>query len=288
MRIRLAIVFGGLLALAQTGCVNPNGTSRSASPLPPAAPPAAPVASAASPLAEAGRGGEKSGSDLAPADSAKLCVATAEQLESANKLPDAIPLYEKARQLDPRTDARVTRSLANLYTRIGEFDRAKQEFDRALRATPNSAEVLNDLGYAYYCRGMWQEAETYLRKAVAANAKQGRAWTNLGMTLGQQGRYDESVDAFRHVVSPGKAYCNVAFLMATQGRRDQAIAAYREALKVEPDLQLARTGLDRLESSARVAQTAQAAQAGSANLPSQAGDAGRTPIAPVSTARRNP
>ena len=58
---------------------------------------------------------------------------------------------------------------------------------------------------------------------------------------------DEAVEAFRHVVSPGKAYCNIAFLMATQGRRDMALHAYREALRVEPDLQLARTALERME-----------------------------------------
>jgi Flp pilus assembly protein TadD len=241
MRIRTALVahvLGGLIALVQTGCVNPGGTSRSNSPIPP--------------LPEAPRT-EKASGDLSASESAKLCMATAEQLEAANKSGDAIQLYERARQLDPRNDAKVTRSLANLYARIGEFDRAKDEFDRALRAAPKSAEVLNDLGYAYYSRGMWKEAETVLRSAIAADAKHQRAWSNLGMALGQQKRYEEAVDAFRHVVSPGKAYCNVAYLMATQGRRDQAAATYREALKVEPDLQLARIALDRLERGAPAA-----------------------------------
>jgi Tfp pilus assembly protein PilF len=262
MRIRAALVapaLGGLIAVLQTGCVNPGNTSRSNSPVPP--------------LPDAPRM-EKAAGDLSAGDSAKLCLATAEQLDAANKPADAIPLYERARQLDPRTDAKVTRSLANLYARIGEFDRAKDEFDRALRAAPKSAEVLNDLGYAYYSRGMWKEAETVLRSAVAADPRHQRAWSNLGMALGQQKRYEEAVDAFRHVVSPGKAYCNVAFLMATQGRRDQAAATYREALKAEPDLQLARIALDRLERGAPPA--ADGTQS----------DEGRMPAAPLSTARR--
>jgi tetratricopeptide (TPR) repeat protein len=267
MRIRTALVaqvLGGLIVLSQAGCINPGGASRSSSssssPIPP--------------LPEAPRTDKVAG-DLSASESARLCMATAEQLEAANKPGDAIPLYEKARQLDPRSEAKITRSLANLYVKIGEFDRAKDEFDRALRATPKSAEVLNDLGYAYYTRGMWKEAETVLKNALAADSKHQRAWSNLGMTLGQQGRYEEAVDAFRHVVSPGKAYCNVAFLMTTQGRREQAAATYREALKVEPDLQLARIALDRIERG-----TPPAAAAGAQS------DDGQAPAAPVSTARR--
>jgi Tfp pilus assembly protein PilF len=261
MRIRSALALGGLLALLQTGCVNPGATPRNNSPLIP-------------PLPESPRA-EKAAGDLAPAESVKLCLATAQQLEAANKPMDAIPLYEKARQLDPRSDVKVTLSLANLYSKIGEFDRAKDEFDRALRMSPKSAEILNDLGYAYYSRGMWKEAETALKSALAADPRHVRAWNNLGLTLGQQGRYEESADAFRHVVSPGKAYCNVAFLMATQGHREQAAATYRVALKVEPDLQLARMALDRLER-------------GAEPIGLQADDDGRTPTGPVSTARRNP
>ncbi len=270
MRVRAALAFGGMIALLQTGCINPGGATRNPGPI-------APLTESAGPA--------KASADLSATDSAKLCIATAEQLEAANKLTDAVSLYERARQLDPRTDLRATRSLANLYTHLGEYDRAKDEFERALRAAPHSAELHNDLGYSYYSRGMWKEAEASLRKAVAADAKHGRAWTNLGMALGQQGRYDEAVDAFRHVVSPGKAYCNVAFLMVTQGRRDQALGAYREALRVEPDLQLARTALERLESGP--VQT-NAPQVGA--LPTTTPQAGS--VAPASssfsTARRNP
>jgi Tfp pilus assembly protein PilF len=262
MRIRTALALGGLIALLPAGCVNPGAASRSNSPIPPL--PETPHM-------------EKAAGDLSASESAKICLTTAEQLEAADKPADAIPLYEKVRQLDPRTDAKVTRALANLYSRIGEFDRAKDEFDRALRANPKSAEVLNDLGYCYYSRGMWKEAETVLRNAIAADAKHARAWTNLGMALGQQARYEEAVDAFRHVVSPGKAFCNIAFLMAAQGQRERAAATYREALKIEPDLQLARTALDRLEGGAPPSSAA-----------APTGDAGGTPTGPISTARRNP
>jgi Tfp pilus assembly protein PilF len=262
MRIRTALALGGLIALLPTGCVNPGAASRSNSPIPPL--PETPHT-------------ERAAGDLSAVDSAKVCLTTAEQLEAAGKLADAIPLYEKARQLDPRTDAKATRALANLYSQIGEFDHAKDEFDRALRATPKSAEVLNDLGYCYYSRGMWKEAEVVLRNALASDPKHARAWSNLGMALGQQGRFEEAVDAFRHVVTPGKAYCNIAFLMASQGQRERAAATYREALKIEPDLQLARTALERL--------TAGASPNG---IAAQSGDDGRMPAGPIATARRNP
>jgi Tfp pilus assembly protein PilF len=224
-------LLGGLLVLSQAGCINSRQTT--------------------STLLDGVPPSDRPAPDLPAAESAKICMATADNLERASKDADAIGLYERARQLDPRQDAKATRQLAALYTRLGQFDRAKQEFDRALKQSPNDADLLNDLGYSYYCRGLWPEAEMALRKALSADSKHSRAWINLGMTLGQQGRYGESIDAFRQTVSPGKAYCNLAFVLTVQGKLDRARDAYRDALRIEPDLQLARTALEKLNEEPR-------------------------------------
>jgi tetratricopeptide (TPR) repeat protein len=182
-------------------------------------------------------------------DAAAACVVTAETLEKGGRDQDAIALCERARQLDPQREAEMTRRLAVLYGRVGQFDRAKSEFNRALARSPGDADLLNDLGYFYYSRGLWTEAETTLRNAVAAAPKHERAWVNLGMTLAQQGRYPESIEAFQKVISPGKAYCNLGFILAVQGKRDQALSAYQKAIRFESDLQMAQTALEKLNAS---------------------------------------
>jgi Tfp pilus assembly protein PilF len=187
--------------------------------------------------------------ELPASETAKVCLVTAEALEKGGKDREAIGLYEKARMIDPNLK-HVTRRLAVLYDRTLQHDKAKAEFDKALAMRPNDADVLTDMGYGYYARGLWSEAEKCLRQAVAADPKHARAWTNLGMTLGQRERYDEAMAAFQKSVNPAQAWCNLAFIYTTQGKREDAKNCYRQALQLEPGLQLARTALVRLESPA--------------------------------------
>lgn len=197
--------------------------------------------------ADAAAGTSKPLPELRPSESAKVCFATAESLEKGGKEAEAIHMYERARSIDARQVPLATRRLATLYGQIGEFDRAKQEYERALEQSPNDCEILNDFGYFYYCRGLWDDAEKKLRQSVASNPKFGRAWINLGMTLGQKGQTKESLEAFQKAVSPGQAWCNLGFLLTTQGKRAEAHDAFRQALKLEPDLQRAAQALAKLD-----------------------------------------
>ncbi len=184
--------------------------------------------------------------DLSINESAKICFATAQTLEQGGKDAEAIALYDKARQLDKHFTAASTRRLAVLFDRNGEFDKALAEYRRGLSDNPKDAELLSDLGYGYYCRAEWAEAEKNLRKAVAANPKLANAWINLGMTLAQQARYDESLAAFGKVVSEAQARCNVAFIQVTQDKVAEAKNNYESALRLEPGLQLARIALQKM------------------------------------------
>jgi len=189
------------------------------------------------------RGGDK---DLPPSEAARVCLRTAHELEKAGRIPQAIVLYEKARTDNPNLREASWR-LAVLYDRLGDTARSQAEFQRLLQRNARDADVLNDLGYSYYNHGQFQYAETYLREALAANPKHARAWINLGMVLGEEGRYAESLDAFSHSVPPAQAQCNLAFVLTTQGKREEAKAAYRQALSLDPNLVIARGALEKLE-----------------------------------------
>lgn len=192
------------------------------------------------------KAGEKE-PELPISDGAKLCFATAESLEAGGKPAEAIRLYDKARHLDARLAPEATRRLAVLFDRSGEFDKALNEYQRGLQENPKDAKLLNSLGYGYYCRGEWAAAEANLRKAVAADPKFAGAWNNLGMTLAQQSKYDESLAAFGNAVTQAQAHCNLAFIQATQAKIAEAKQHYQIALQLEPGLQIARLALQRLD-----------------------------------------
>lgn len=190
----------------------------------------------------------KEAQDLAPNVSANLCMSMAESLEKEGKESDALVYYEKARQLSPALNDRASRRLAILYDRHDQQAKAMAEFQELLKKHPKDSTLLNDIGYSYVNRGQWAEAETFLRRAIAADKENKRAWINLGLALSQQGKYTEGLEAFAKAVTPAEAHANLGFVLATQnGKRAEAIQAYHQALVLEPMLPVAREALARLE-----------------------------------------
>lgn len=182
---------------------------------------------------------------LPPAESATLCLAVADQLAARGHYPEAIHQLMHVRHLDPKMD--LSPRLARLHAKVGNETQALEEYEKAIRAHPKDAHLLNDLGYFQYERGNWLEAERALRKALEIEPEHNRAWMNLGLTLGQQGKYAEALVAFEQAGKPAEARCNLAFIYGTQGKVQEAQQLYQEALELDPGLKLARVALGKLD-----------------------------------------
>ena len=132
---------------------------------------------------------------LPPAEAAKACISTADEMAKGGYRKEAILLYERARQLDPG-QKHVCRYLAVLYDEEGDDAKALTEYVAAQKLTPKDADLLNDFGYYYFSRGDLTKAEQWFRAAIAQSPKHERAWVNLGMVLGQAGRYQKVMRRF--------------------------------------------------------------------------------------------
>jgi Flp pilus assembly protein TadD len=182
-------------------------------------------------------------------------VRTADELAQHGHRREAILLYERAQSLDPKVQ--VSRYLAVLYDQDNSPE-ALTEYNLALAANPKDADLLNDFGFYYYKRGDLTNAEQQLRAAIGQSPRHERAWVNLGMVLGEQGRYRESFEAFAKVVSPAAAHSNLGMILAKNGRQAEAQKEFRQALSLEPGLEQPRAVLAYLEDAAHSAQTADA------------------------------
>jgi Flp pilus assembly protein TadD len=185
--------------------------------------------------------------ELPAHEKARASLAAAQLLDQNGKTEQAIALYERARA-NNSDHAHVCRRLAVLYDQVGELAKASVEYEKALAMFPGDAALLNDAGYNQFLRGNWTFAEDYLRQSIELKPENKRAWTNLGLTLVMRGRLSEAFEAFTHSVSDAQAHCHIAYAFMLQHRQDDAIHEYREALRLDPDLQLAQLALSKLES----------------------------------------
>lgn len=65
------------------------------------------------------------------------------------------------------------------------------------------AQSLTPEADAFFANSRWPEAEAAYRKAIAANAADGRSWFRLGGSLHWQNRHREARDAFGQAASKG-------------------------------------------------------------------------------------
>lgn len=180
---------------------------------------------------------------------AEACRQTAIELSKAGQDEPAVAQFQRARSF--MTDLPgVAHPLAVCCDRLGRFDEARREYELALKETPRSAQLHNDFGMHFLQKEEWQTAEHYFRQALKHDAKHPRAWTNLGIALAEQARYDEAEQAFAKSATSAAAASNVAMFLAHHGRTADAEQKFRAALAHEPTLKPAIEGLAHLSPAA--------------------------------------
>jgi len=75
----------------------------------------------------------------------------------------------------------------------GDLRGAIASYERALADLPNSATVLNNLGFAYFNLGRFDRALTHLAQATQADAANVQAQLNLGLVLYSLNRYRDAL-----------------------------------------------------------------------------------------------
>jgi Flp pilus assembly protein TadD len=123
------------------------------------------------------------------------------------------------------------------------IDEADHHFQQALAAGPPTSELLSDLGYYHYLQDRHQHAEAKLREAIAVDSSNQSAHANLGLALGEQGRFEESLAEFKLASDEATAYANLAYVYTMVGDFAAAEATYHHALSLNNELKPAAEAL---------------------------------------------
>jgi len=196
----------------------------------------------------AGAGAESRLSELmsrTPSATMESKYSFARLMERRGQHEQARKLYGKILEGQPE-HAEVHHRLAVMAARDARFAEAHERFEQALEAGGRKAQLLSDIGYAYYLEHRLAEAEKILREAIQLEPELKSARTNLGLVLGMQQRFAESLDAFKHAGSEADAYSNLAYVHAQLGNYQRAQALYSRALTLDETIRPAALAMVQL------------------------------------------
>lgn len=144
---------------------------------------------------------------------AKLAGIYGRKLMMAGQVDQAIPVLEGAEQKGD-TDWRVMSALGSAYDQKGQYQKARQQYAKALAADPQNLAVMNNLAMSFALEGNLKQAEAELRKADALprSKSEPRIRQNLALVVGLQGRFEEATTLAQQDLPAEQVQENMAYL----------------------------------------------------------------------------
>ncbi len=154
-----------------------------------------------------------------------------------HRSPDALNHLNRADSLASKPEEKMYVDLlrATVYDHDKQYDQAETEYRKALAIDPNSATVLNDLGYMYADRGMHlDEALTMIKKAVELDPQNGAYLDSLGWVyfkLGQYGPAEENLHkAIERTATDASIHDHLGEVYEKTGRLKLAVAQWERSM----------------------------------------------------------
>ena len=157
------------------------------------------------------------------------------------KAAEARDSFERALKLRasyPGTMANSWNNLGLLAAREGRTDKAVDDFQEALKLSPDHMIALNNLGSAYRQLKRWDDARQTYERALEINSNDAEANYGLGMVFAQNDDTARAFDALQKALKLRPAYPealnNLGILYLRTRRRDEAVASFEECIRVAP------------------------------------------------------
>jgi Flp pilus assembly protein TadD len=169
-----------------------------------------------------------------------------------DNIEKALPLYQKAMELDPESPKAVL-GMAVALTKAGREGEAKDYYLKCLSLDPNNSQAHNNLGLWYDRSGNGQEAERHFLEAIRLKPHSPQAHNNLGMSYGKRGEQARAAREFEQAISlnPSNArfYTNLGLIYYQRGDKEKARGLWEKALAADPRFEEARRALELLKAS---------------------------------------
>ncbi len=109
---------------------------------------------------------------------------------------EAIESHTRAIELYPDYhDAYGARGLA--WFRLGQYDKAFEDYQVSLKHRPNNAQVLSNLGFIYFLRGQLDDAERVYKESIKYDGRFVDARRNLGAVLAMKKQFTAAIEQWQ-------------------------------------------------------------------------------------------
>jgi eukaryotic-like serine/threonine-protein kinase len=156
-------------------------------------------------------------------------------LNGTGKYDKAVQEFQRAVELDGQNEEAL-RGLAEAYTKIGNLSGAEATYKKAIALRPNYWSVYSRLGLFYFGQARYSEAAQMFLKVTQLAPDSYQGYLTLGGAYVAEGRYQEAVNAFQRSIDlrPNPdAYNNLGYAYILMRRYPDAVAAQEQALKLD-------------------------------------------------------
>jgi len=167
----------------------------------------------------------------------EVYITLGQMYSRLKRWPEAEESLDKAAQLSTKDDDKefVQFQIGATYERQKKYDQAEEVFRKILANDPQSAAVLNYLGYMLADRGLkLDEALVMIKKAVELEPSNGAYLDSLGWTYFKMGKYELAEDnltkASQHMGTDPTVQDHLGDLYQKTGRLRLAAAHWERAL----------------------------------------------------------
>ncbi|HVB85073.1 MAG TPA: tetratricopeptide repeat protein [Candidatus Dormibacteraeota bacterium] len=133
----------------------------------------------------------------------------------------------------------------------GELDRAIELYKRSIEICPTS-EAHTFLGWTYHFQGDTRAAIDECKRAIEVDPTFGNPYNDIGAYLIDLGRYDEAISWLEKAIRAPRyeprqfPHFNLGRVYLAKGNFLRARQCFQEALRIEPDYLLAQRAIGRL------------------------------------------
>jgi Tfp pilus assembly protein PilF len=156
--------------------------------------------------------------------------------QKMGRFDKAIENYDKAITLDPN-DYLAYINRGAIFDKVGQLDKAIENFNKAVMVNPNDYAVYFNRGLTYDKIGNLDKAIEDFARVIALNANEYRAHNNLGILYSKAGLYERSIESFSHCIAINPkyavAYNNRGLNYAFIGQYGKAIEDFSAAILLD-------------------------------------------------------